>query len=58
MTNYSCKSCGTELETNQKCDTCHEPIEFVCHSCGKTTEKRIHFDCTYGKEIITVTTKQ
>ena len=54
MTNDSCRSCGTELETNQECKTCHEPIEFVCHSCGKT-KKRIHFDCTYGKKIISVT---
>ncbi|WP_316504447.1 hypothetical protein [Nitrosopumilus sp.] len=52
MTNISCRTCGTELETNQECDTCHEPIEFVCHSCGKTTEKRIHFDCTYGRRKI------
>ena len=52
--NISCRACGNELETNQECEACHESIELVCHSCGKITEKRIHFDCTYGKKIISV----
>ncbi len=52
--NLSCRTCGTGLDINQKCETCNEPIEFVCHSCGHITEKRIHFDCTH-KELISVT---
>ena len=41
----SCRICGIELEINQRCNICHEAIEFYCHSCGATTEKQIHLQC-------------
>ena len=45
MSSDSCRKCGNKLEVNQKCNVCHNAIEFYCHECGNITEKRIHSQC-------------
>ena len=48
----SCRKCGNELEINQRCDVCHDAIEFYCHGCGATTEKQIHRQCLINSDQI------
>ena len=48
----SCRKCGNELEINQRCDVCHDAIEFYCHGCGATTEKQIHRQCMINSDQI------
>jgi len=48
----SCRKCGNELEINQRCDVCHDAIEFYCHGCGATTEKQIHRQCMINSNQI------
>ncbi|MEX0657070.1 MAG: hypothetical protein WD154_05950 [Nitrosopumilaceae archaeon] len=45
MRNDSCRKCGNELKINQNCESCSEPIEFVCHTCGNITDEQIHSEC-------------
>ena len=41
----SCRRCGKELETEERCNTCNLPITFSCHTCGNITEKQYHPQC-------------
>ena len=50
----SCRTCGIELEINQRCKVCDEAIEFYCHSCGNTTEKLIHRQCMINSDLVNV----
>lgn len=55
----SCRTCGIELEINQRCGYCKEAIEFYCHGCGITTEKQIHRQCLLNSDqVIKVISKK
>ena len=48
----SCRTCGIELEINQRCEICSEAIQFYCHGCGITTEKQIHRECLINSDQV------
>ncbi len=52
MPDESCRNCGTGLQMESKCSQCDQPIQQICPECGYATLERIHFDCTYGLEIM------
>ena len=53
MRNDACRNCGNELEINQNCEFCSEPIEFICHICNNITDKQIHFECI-NKQVLVI----
>ena len=52
MPDESCRNCGTELQVESTCSECNQAIQQVCPACGYATLERIHFDCTFGLEMV------
>ncbi|MCV0430434.1 hypothetical protein [Nitrosopumilus sp.] len=41
----SCRKCGIEMDVNQTCSVCREPIKFKCKKCHYFTDEQIHSTC-------------
>lgn len=46
----SCRRCGSELKTNQKCSKCSKPIKFRCTNCRFETDEQIHLNCVNAEK--------
>jgi len=40
-----CVRCGATLVPYLYCEVCHDVLHFVCSSCAKFTDERIHAHC-------------
>ncbi len=40
-----CVRCGANLIPHSYCDACQEVLSFVCSSCSKFTDERVHAYC-------------
>lgn len=41
----SCRKCGVNLESKQKCSVCQKPLKFACKNCSFESEEQIHATC-------------